>query len=111
MLINFWATWCGPCRIEMPTLQKKFEQFSPELAILAVDFDEPEGQVASFANELGLSFDILLDPGAAVQSLYRVRGYPTTVFVGPDGVVELIHIGIMTESQLDGYFVDLGLSQ
>jgi len=52
----------------------------------------------------------LLDPKAKIQDLYQVRGYPTTVFVGPEGNIEIIHIGIMTESQLDDYLVDLGLA-
>ena len=109
VLINFWATWCGPCRIEMPTIQARFEQHNPNLAVLAVDFDEPAPQVQAFVDELGLTFDVLLDPGGEIQKLYQVRGYPTSVFVDQDGVVQIVHIGIVTESQLDGYLSDLGL--
>ncbi len=109
VLVNFWATWCGPCRFEMPAFQARFEQLQPELAILAVDFDEPRDQVLAFAQEFGLTFNVLLDPGAEVQDLYRVRGYPSSVFVEQNGVIQIVHIGIMTESQLDGYLEQLGL--
>src|SRR4030066_2561846 len=55
VLINFWATWCGPCRLEMPAIQERFERYHPELAILAGDFDEPADVVQTFFGWLGLS--------------------------------------------------------
>ncbi len=111
VLINFWATWCGPCRVEMPALQSRYERYRPDLAVLAVDFDEPEDLVRDFAQEFGLTFNVLLDPGAAIQTLYQVRGYPTSVFVDEQGVIRIIHIGIMADSQLDGYLAEMGLAQ
>lgn len=108
VLINFWATWCGPCRIEMPDIQEKFEKHSPDFHVLAINFDEPKPQVQSFVEELGLTFDVLLDPGGEIQSLYRVRGYPTSVFVDQAGIIKVVHIGLMTEEQLSSYLMDLG---
>ncbi len=109
VLLNFWATWCAPCRLEMPHLQNRFELFSPDLVVLAVNFDEPAQDVGAFVLELGLTFPTLLDPGALVQDLYRVRGYPTSVFVDRDGVIQIIHIGILTEGQLDDYLAQVGI--
>jgi peroxiredoxin len=112
ILINFWATWCAPCRIEMPAIQSRFEKFEAAgFLVLAVDFDEPQADVEAFRDELGLTFDILLDPGAEIQQLYRTRGYPTTFFVDRDGVIQVHHIGVMTEGQLDGYLQEIGLEQ
>ncbi len=108
VLLNFWATWCGPCRLEMPAFQERFEQYGGDLQIVAVNFDEPRGKVGVFADELGLTFEILLDPGGEIQKLYQVRGYPTSYFVDADGVVRVMHIGLMTESQLDGYLAEMG---
>lgn len=108
-LINFWATWCGPCRLEMPAIQARYDEHQSELAVLAVNFDEPKDEVQAFAEELGLTFEILLDPGAAVQDLYRVRGYPTTYFVDADGLVQAVHLGGMSERQLEEYLQRLGV--
>ncbi len=109
VLVNFWATWCGPCRVEMPALQSRFERYSPDLRVVAVNFDEPQDTVQAFADELGLTFDILLDPGAKVQDLYRIRGYPTSIFVDREGIIQIVHIGLMTEKQLDAYLRELGV--
>lgn len=110
VLINFWATWCGPCLIEMPSIQDRFEKHQKEgLVVLAIDFDEPKEDVAFFGEELGLTFDLLLDPGGEIQNLYRILGYPTSFFVDPDGVIKVLHIGVMTEGQLDDYLSQIGI--
>ncbi len=110
VVINFWATWCAPCRVEMPALQSRFEKFKDQgLVVLAVDFDEPADIVADFRDEFGLTFEILLDPGAEVQKLYRNRTYPTTFFIDPDGVIQVQHFGPMTEGQIDDNLAKIGL--
>jgi peroxiredoxin len=110
VVINFWATWCAPCRVEMPAIQSRFEKFRDQgLVVLAVDFDEPGEIVADFRDEFGLTFEILLDPGAEVQKLYRNRSYPTTFFIDPDGVIQAQHFGPMTEGQLDNNLAQIGL--
>jgi peroxiredoxin len=110
VLLNFWATWCAPCRVEMPTFQSYFELYqSQDFVVLGVDFDEPEDRVRQFGQELGIGFPLLLDPGGEVQALYNIRGYPSSVFIRPDGTIGVIHIGIMVESQLENYLTQLGL--
>jgi peroxiredoxin len=110
VLINFWATWCAPCRIEMPALQSRFEKFRDAgLVVLAVDFDESASDVVAFGEELELTFPLLLDPGAVIQQLYRIRGYPSSFFVDAEGVIQLQHIGVMTEGQLDDNLAQIGL--
>lgn len=110
VLLNFWATWCAPCRLEMPAIQERYDRFAEQgLSVLALNFDEPQAEVQAFGDELGLSFPLLLDPGGTVQRLYRIRGYPTSVFLDQSGVVRKIHIGIMTEDQLDDALFELGI--
>jgi peroxiredoxin len=110
VLINFWATWCGPCRIEMPALQRRYEAFKDQgLVVLAVNLDEPITEVSAFANDFGLTFSVLLDPGASVNDLYRVKGYPSTFIVDREGIINQLRIGSMTERQLDDYLSAVGL--
>lgn len=108
VVINFWATWCIPCEIEMPLLQDRYEKI-PGLQVLAVNFAEPASDVQAFVEEHELTFEILLDPRAIVQSAYRVRGYPTTYFIDREGVIQAIHIGILLDKQLDAYLNDIGV--
>ncbi|HLE13306.1 MAG TPA: redoxin domain-containing protein [Anaerolineales bacterium] len=109
VLLNFWATWCAPCKLEMPAIQERFEQHQAKFSVLAIDFDEPEQDVRQFAKQLELTFNILLDPGAKVQDLYRVRGYPTTFLVDAEGVIRVHHVGLITEAQLDRYLQQVGI--
>ncbi|MBM3120646.1 MAG: TlpA family protein disulfide reductase, partial [Chloroflexi bacterium] len=110
VVLNFWATWCAPCRAEMPLLDERSRAWAERgLIILGANFDEPEEDVRAFRDELGLSFPLLLDPGGEIQSLYRVIGYPTTYFIDAEGVIRAVHLGVMDEAQLDGYLADLGL--
>lgn len=107
VLINFWATWCGPCRLEMPTIQARYNDGG--FAVLAVDFDESAEQVQAFMNELGLSLPALLDDGGRVQELYRVRGYPTSFFVDEQGIIRIFHIGEMNADILEDYLAQMGV--
>jgi peroxiredoxin len=95
----------------MPAIQSRFEQLKDEgFVVLAVDFDESQQTVDSFRDEVALTFDLLLDPGAEVQKLYRNRSYPASFFIDPQGVIQIQHIGVMTEGQLDRYLEQLGFN-
>jgi thiol-disulfide isomerase/thioredoxin len=109
IVLNFWATWCGPCVIEMPSLQKYYEKYPEQLEILAINADEPEVNVRQFVYELGLTFDILLDPGGNIQELYNIQAYPTSYFLDRDRVIRAQHIGSFTEEQLGEYLAMVGV--
>lgn len=108
VIINFWATWCAPCRVEMPELQAAFEKYQDEgLVILAVDNAEPADAVRQFFyDEMDLTFTPLLDREGTVVQLYGVQNFPSTFFVSPDGLVTAVHRGPMAQSQIEGYLVD-----
>lgn len=109
-LVNFWATWCGPCQVEMPDIEDRFKRYQEQgLVVLAVNFDEPAGDVEAFKTSLGISFPLLLDPGGVVQRQYQVTGYPTTVFIDREGIIQIRHIGLMRPSQLDRYLGKMGI--
>jgi peroxiredoxin len=110
VVLNFWATWCEPCRAEMPLLESRSRTHeSAGLTVVGVNFDEPADLVSGFQSELGLTFPIVLDPGARIQTQYQVLGYPTTFFVDRSGVIQFVHVGSMDEGQLDGYLREMGL--
>ena len=111
VMINFWATWCGPCQLEMPLIQKYYEMHSPDLVVLAVNNDEPRASVQEFVDKMKLTFPILLDPGARVEDQYRVRAFPTSLFINREGLIRYQHIGILNEQQLVQYLNQIGVGE
>lgn len=110
VLLNFWATWCVPCQIEMPFILDAYESAEAgEFTVLAVNDRESKQAVMGFANQFKLSFPLLLDKDGEVQRQYRVPGLPTSVFIDKDGIIQAIHIGILTEDQLHDYLEKAGL--
>ena len=94
VLIDFWATWCGPCRMAMPGLQSVQDDLkSRGLEILSVNQGESSGQAGAFMKSKGYGFHVLLDPHSAIGAQYAVRGIPTLVAVDKTGVVRWIRVG------------------
>lgn len=90
VLLNIWATWCAPCRIEMPSIQALHEDFAERgLRVVAISIDEPgsEEAVQYFIRELGLTFEILFDPTGAIKERYRTSGVPETAVIARDGTI------------------------
>jgi thiol-disulfide isomerase/thioredoxin len=105
VLINAWATWCPPCREEMPLLQVYYQAHQAEgLAFLAINAGEDAATINKFIANNGFSFPVLLDPDA--DSLYRlgIDSFPTSVLVGRDGTLQAVHIGLLTAATLDEEF-------
>ena len=110
VFLNFWATWCPPCREEMPSMQELHEQLSDSgLAILAVDLQEPKSAVQKYIDEFELSFHIPLDIDGKVGATYGVRSIPTTYIIDREGMVLAVAIGGRDWSSDDSirYFNDL----
>ena len=96
VLINFWATWCPPCRAELPAIQAAYDQYADQgLVVLGVDMAEPPDVVAAFVQQFGLRFPIPLDRDGEVATRYKVRAIPTSFFVDRQGIVRSVFIGPM----------------
>ena len=103
VLLNFWGTWCGPCRREMPLLQELFENKQGEnFTILAVSARDTVQQVQDFRAEFGLTFTLAMDEDEAIsQGIYAIPGQPATFIIDENGVITARHFGILVESQID----------
>jgi peroxiredoxin len=111
VILNFWATWCAPCVLEMPNIQKYYEKFPGQFDVLAVNADESQFDVERFVDDMSLTFDVLLDPGGKVQQLYQIRGYPSSYFVDALGVIRVQHVGLLTEDRLADYLLQVGVGK
>ena len=111
VLINFWASWCGPCRFEMPMLMEAYDRYSSEeLVILGVNFTERDSmeEVETFVNELDISFPILLDVDGHVSTdSYGMIGLPMSVFVDRGGIVKRVVIGPITDNEIDEFMREI----
>ena len=90
LMINVWATWCLPCRVEMPSIEALNKSYAQKgLKIVAVSIDDPgtDAVIRAFVKQYGLTFEVLHDPKGLITDLYDVMGYPETFIVGKDGVI------------------------
>ena len=98
VLVNIWATWCLPCRVEMPSMERLYQEIGEDgFEIMAVSIDadlgkfdlagRPGGDIQVFADSLGLTFPMLHDPSGAIEQLYRTTGVPETFLIGRDGII------------------------
>ena len=99
-VVDFWATWCAPCRVSMPRVQSVWREYRPKgVDLYSVDTDDPgasrEAEVREFLQQNNLEFPVVLDDGSA-SSAFSVAGLPTMVVVGRDGTVLWNHVGALT---------------
>lgn len=103
VLINFWASWCPPCRGEMPDLEELQREYANAgLVVVAVNLQEEPAAARRYAETLGLTFPIALDRSARVAARYNVSALPTSYFVAPDGVIRDLNVGALTGRALRG---------
>ena len=96
VVVNFWATWCPPCRAETPALEKSYEKYKDSgVIIVGVDLTDQDSlsDVAAFVQEFGLTYPILLDRDGSVGLRYRLQGLPSTFFVNRQGVIRTVVVG------------------
>jgi thiol-disulfide isomerase/thioredoxin len=96
VLLNVWATWCEPCRVEMPSIEKLHDEFGSQgLAVVAISVDDPgaEQRIRDFVNEYKLTFEVLHDPRQVTTRNYQITGYPETFIIARDGTIRRKLIG------------------
>ncbi len=104
VMINFWGTWCEPCRTEMPAMQKAYEKYKDQgFEIVAVNIAETEIAVSNFVEDYGLTFPILMDAQKEIVRQYKIGPLPSSIFVDPQGKITQFIEGPLEVAQLELY--------
>ena len=103
IVLNFWASWCPPCRREAPMLQAYWRRYQDQVLFIGVNFQDTEEAALAFIREFGLSFPSVADPRGRVGIDYGVYGLPETFFIDPEGRVQARHVGELKPKDLEGY--------
>ncbi len=110
VVLNFWASWCGPCRIEMPHFEKASLNYSGQAAVLGVNQAETAETVEAFGQNAHVSYPLLVDEDMTINRQYSVSNLPTTIFVDGNGVIREVFVGTMNqavlENKIDGILND-----
>lgn len=94
VMVNFWATWCGPCRQEMPILDELYSRYQRVgFSLLGVNIDDNSSKAMNMVNELGVTFPVLFDSRKEVSELYDVDAMPVTLLIDREGTVRYVHQG------------------
>lgn len=94
VMVNFWATWCGPCRQEMPLLDELYSRYGRVgFSLLGVNIDDNESKAMEMVSDLGVTFPVLFDSSKTVSELYEVNAMPVTVLIDREGTVRYVHLG------------------
>ncbi len=108
-ILNFWRSDCAPCRREMPDLQRFYEEHHSSLRILAINLGEEPAVLQDWRSQLGLSFDLLLDPQLSVARQYQIRGLPTSFLLDERQVIQAIFFGPLSFNQMRAHLLRLSL--
>jgi thiol-disulfide isomerase/thioredoxin len=111
VFVNFWASWCGPCRLEMPEVQRLAEALPEGSAILTVNMTAQEGSVAevqAFLRQSGYTFPVAYDPEGRAGNAYEVLSLPTSFFINPNGVITARINGPLSRSAMADYLKEAG---
>lgn len=101
VLVNFWASWCEPCRIEAPTIERFSRQNEGKVVVIGMDVKDETGAATKFAQEYGLSYELLHDGDGNRMDAYAIKALPESFLVDPEGNLALIARGVIDKAYLD----------
>ena len=102
VFVNFWATWCPPCRAEMPEIESLYQEYKDRgVVVIGVDIMEAQAQVRQYVQQGGYSWIFVLDTSGKVAVDYRITAIPTSFFIDKDGIIQVVAIGAMTKRAME----------
>lgn len=107
VVVNVWASWCGPCRSEAPLLRSAYEEFGSRIRFIGVDVNDTQQGAQRFIAQYGLDFEHYFDPRSALSTALRSTGVPHTYFFAPGGELRYAHHGIIDEQTIAVHIDDL----
>jgi thiol-disulfide isomerase/thioredoxin len=111
VFVNFWATWCPPCRAEMPDIESLYQEHKDKgLVVIGIDISESEATVRQFVQRGGYSWTFVLDSDGAVAASYNIRAIPTSFFIDREGVIQAVNIGAMTKKGIEATLAEVIMS-
>ncbi len=109
VLVNLWASWCGPCREEMPILQAAHEQYGEQVQFLGVDSKDTLEAGASFLGDIGVTYPQVVDPEGELLNHLGVPGLPVTVLLDDEGRIAATHVGQLDSESIEELLVNVGI--
>jgi thiol-disulfide isomerase/thioredoxin len=109
VLINFWATWCIPCKSEMPLLEQYYLKLTDKIAFYGINQQETKNVILPYLKDNSITFPILVDETGEVTRNYLIEGFPTTYFIDKDGFLRSIQIGPLTNEQITAKLIAMGI--
>jgi thiol-disulfide isomerase/thioredoxin len=102
VFVNFWATWCPPCRAEMPEMEAIYQEYkNKDVVIIGIDVRETKGEVLQYVQANGYNWTFVLDTTGAVTGTYKVPAIPTSFFINREGIIQTVNIGPMTKRAME----------
>lgn len=109
VILNFWATWCAPCKLEMPLFLDIYEQQAGNLVVLAVNKKETVETIDTYVKNHGLTFTVLLDSDGLIAKKNGVNAFPTTFFIDKEGIIQSQHVGQLDKNTMADYLKLIGI--
>lgn len=102
VFVNFWATWCPPCRAEMPEMEAVYQEYKDKnVVVVGVDISESEDEVRQFVGEGGYNWTFVIDTTGVVMESYDITAIPTSIFIDREGVIRAVNIGAMNKRGME----------
>lgn len=105
VVLNFWGTWCPPCKREFPAMERQYKNFEHQsVNLIAINIEQTDLEVQTYVQNMGMTFPVAIDKTSSIKNAYSVGNLPATILINKDGIVEKVITGEMSEAQIIAHF-------